>query len=90
MKIKYVIFGDICPVLLSEANQHRDIRNAYGEATSAGFCSFQYNPDKTKTEFGYNIGGWEVSVWGESISLKLKSNPHDAHMIERLLGSDGF
>ena len=79
MKIKYVIIDYCLPILFSEGHQHAKFANI-GKATSAGFCSF-YNE-----EDGSEDAGWHVSCWGESISLKIKSEPeNDAAIIKRLL-----
>jgi hypothetical protein len=88
MKVKYVIFDQMYPVLLSDASQHAEVRLTprfdAGKPTSAGFCSFISNPNMSD-------GGWEVTVWGESVSLKLKADPkNDPRLIERLLESSGF
>ena len=71
-KIKYIIYEDCFPVLFSEANKHSDFRTGQ-EITSAGFCSVFFENEKIC-----------VKVYGESISLKLKSKPEDAELIERL------
>jgi hypothetical protein len=77
MKIKYVIFDVNQPVLVGDYAQHSDVRLKYrGEPTSAGFCAFSWNEEKCD---------WDVNVWGESVSLNLKSHPDDAKAIARLL-----
>lgn len=79
MKIKYIIIDELYPRLCSLAEQHSDVANGY-KVTSAGFCSFEQG-DGSKDGMG-----WLVSCWGESLSLKIKSDPeHDSHLIERLL-----
>ncbi len=81
MKIKYVIFDDIAPVLLSDCQQHADIRCQY-RPTSAGFCSYVFN--ETTCEL-------DVTCWGESISLGIKSKPDiDSHLIKRLLKGSAY
>lgn len=77
MKVKYVIINDLCPRLCSLAEEHAQL--AKGErVTSAGFC--QFSKDAACDD------EWEVTCWGESIGLKVKSNPeHDAYLIGRLL-----
>lgn len=71
MKLKYVIFDELFPVLLTEAMGHSEVRPQM-KPTSAGFCSIHPH-DNT------------VAVWGESVSLKLKSQPTDAFLIEKML-----
>jgi hypothetical protein len=78
MKVKYVIFDKFYPVLLGECSQHAEARLGALTPTSAGFCSFTWSPEKC---------GWEVTTYGESISLKLKPDPLDAHLIGKLLGN---
>ncbi len=78
MKGKYVIFesaefGLEYPVLLPGENHfinHKDITIWRNKPVSAGF--FSISPDK-------------ISIWGESISLKLKSRPEDATIITNYL-----
>jgi hypothetical protein len=85
MKIKYVIYDECYPVLISEATQHADVRGVGIKVTSAGFCSF-YRGEPMSED-----AGWHVSCWGESVSLGIKSNPaHDQFILERLLGSSLF
>lgn len=74
MKVKYVMFDGAYPVLLSAAHQHAEVK-ATGTPTSAGFCSFQPKPG----------GGWDVRVWGESLSLNLVSEECDALFLAQLL-----
>jgi len=76
MSGKYVIFdwnGLEYPVLLPNCNHfvgHDEIK-ARGEPISAGFFSIGENP--------------AISIWGKSISLKLKSRPEDAGIITKHL-----
>lgn len=75
-KFKYVILGGCFPVIFSEANNHSDFKDigSIGRPTSAGFAELQFND-----------GVLSVQVWGESVSLNLKSNPaEDCYLIERL------
>jgi hypothetical protein len=90
VKIKYVIFDETIPVLLVNC-AHAEVRVrpqfGMGVATSAGFCSFVFNPEK-EHENGYTIGCWEVETSGWSISLKLKPAKNDARLISKLLDGD--
>ena len=74
-EMKYVIVGDIQPILFSTMNKHSDFR-CVGNITSAGFCHITY--DKLTHTF-------IVSVYGDSVSLVLRSKPEDATSIERML-----
>lgn len=77
MKIKYVIIDELFPRLGTLGEQHSQIAGGY-KVTSAGFCSFEMG--------GYgDPPGWRVSVWGESLSCKVKSQPYDAELIKRML-----
>ena len=78
MKIKYVIFGEMDAVLLGSTQNHSDVRSCNAKPTSAGFCSFHHSAEECK---------FKADVWGESISLKLKSDPRDAYIIEYLLNN---
>lgn len=76
---KYVVFDETYPILIPESVPHTNIRvndpisGCQIKATSAGFCY---------------IDGARARCFGESISLKLKSNPkEDNALIEmRFLG----
>lgn len=78
--MKYVIvkdqYGTEQPIVSSEIMGHADLADNCN-VVSAGFCRF-------------NVGGEyndEVvaSVWGESITLKKKSRPEDAALLELML-----
>ncbi len=73
-KSKYIIlYEEELPVLFNPIIQHSEI-GIMKRVISAGFCS--RNDDGT------------YSVWGESISLKVKSRPEDAKIIEKYLEYD--
>lgn len=67
-EFKYVIIDDFYPIVFSLANKHSDFGNM-GKVTSAGFGQISEN---------------KVSVWGESHSLKIKSNQTDSGILQRL------
>ena len=81
--MKYILFGECgptFPIVFPEFIQHADVRNAYRaefpgiKAISAGFYSFN---------------GEKAFVWGESISLKLKSNPaEDEYYLQKMFKND--
>lgn len=71
MKNKYVIFENNFPILFGELFTHRDIRGGFGKVTGAGFF---YINDENK-----------VVVYGESVSLDIKSKTTDADIIQRFL-----
>lgn len=76
-RTKYIVFDNAYAIVFPDFLDHDavGIRVAAihrDEPTSAGFISF--NPD---TEL--------YTVYGESMSLNLKSNPTDAKLINRLL-----
>ena len=62
-------------ILFGPIISHKEMAVAYGvdEVLGAGFCSFKWSPDKC---------GWEVSVYGESVTLGIESKPEDAKDIE--------
>ncbi len=70
MKMKYVIMDGAFPRLFTECEQHIDVARRSNGATSAGFC---------------HIVNGNVEVFGESISLNLKSHPDDAFLIQKML-----
>lgn len=95
MKIRYVVFDDMLPVLIGPASSHVDVklspRFGEGKPTSAGFCAFKYDENKNeKDEHAICRGGWMVDVWGESVGLKLKPGERDAYFIEKLLDGDSL
>ena len=72
---KYVIFGKSgleMPVVFSPLITHSDVSiSGADEVIAAGFCE--------KDEAG------QYYVWGESLTLKKKSRPQDAEIINRYL-----
>jgi hypothetical protein len=76
MALKYIVFGDIFPMVFADPVTHKDAASASDiPPTSAGFCSLSVTDGTIK-----------VSVWGESNSLGgLRHRPEDARIIERLL-----
>ena len=86
MKLKYVIYNDSQPVLFGGYFQHSQVRA--GVPTSAGFCSIKEVPTPEDSTI-CTATMFEVAVWGESVSLGVKSDPSDADMIARMLNSMG-
>ena len=79
-KSKYIIFemrgGLEVPMVFSPLIQHREITVVGGKPISAGFCSLdEHEP-------------YYDSVYGESISLKLKSRKEDADILNKYLEYD--
>lgn len=79
MKIKYVVFGENHAVLVPNTMFHSDVRCSEGRATSAGFCAVQWDENECK---------FKADVWGESISLGLKSKPEDAFLVARVFNGN--
>lgn len=88
MKLKYIIVNDSLPVLFGLYFQHISIRTN-GTVTSAGFCSIA-EVDTEPNGIGYSEKVFKAEVWGESVSLKVKSEPRDAKVIENMLNSHEF
>lgn len=68
--MKYIIVEDCgckSAILFSEIMTHNSFE-VCGKIISAGFC---------------NIGNNDVSVWGSSVSLGLRSRPEDIEIIEK-------
>jgi len=74
-KMKYIIFDKYDVIMFPEYWDHAE--TAYGfqgkTPTSAGFCNL------------YNDG---VCAYGESVSLRLKSNKDDSLIINKQLGNE--
>lgn len=85
MKIKYVIIDEAYPVVISECHKHSDVLGMDRRITSAGFFSVREEEDNSPTAICCTK--LAVSVWGESVSLGVKSNPTDALILERLFNS---
>lgn len=81
MKLKYVIIDEGYPVLFGECNKHSDFSRV-GRITSAGFCLVREEDDTSPHAVA--LRKLTVTAFGESHSLKIKSAPHDASIIERL------
>lgn len=84
MKLKYVIIDKCTPVLFTEAQQHVEFKRL-GNITSAGFCDFTEQPTPEDRTDIWTTKMFVVTVWGESVSLKLKSDSRDARLIENML-----
>lgn len=84
MKIKYVVVDEVYPYFTGEFAQHKDF-SYLGQITSAGFCSFKEVPTPPEREDICTATMFEVSVWGESLSCRVKSLPSDAKLIARML-----
>jgi len=84
MKLKYIIFDHIRPVIFGDCFGHADIR-ANGKPTSAGFVSLQEIDAPEDSSF-CQVRIIKASCYGESIGLGLKSlGEEDAHIIDRVL-----
>lgn len=75
--MKYIVFENSEAVIFSDTIGHDEVAGNK-PVKSAGFCSietFRNQFDDTRAR---------VSVWGESTSLKKKSNPEDIYNISRI------
>lgn len=84
MNIKYVVVDEVYPYFTGAFAKHSDF-SYLGEITSAGFCSFKEVPTPPDRQDIYTATMFEVAVWGESTSCKVKSLPSDAKLIARML-----
>lgn len=76
MKQKYVITNQGLPILFDQALIHSSVATHYN-VQSAGFFSTTINTETNRIE---------VTCWGESSSLHIRSNPKgDKILIEELL-----
>lgn len=75
--MKYIIFANNEPVIFPDTLGHNEVAGNR-MVNSAGFCrieTYRNQWDDTRAK---------VSVWGESTSLKVKSCPEDAKIIEKI------
>jgi len=75
---KYVVIDFQIPLLFPDHVNH-DFFVGGKKATSAGFCRI-YSED----------GELKVSVYGESVRLRLKARPEDADLIKRMFVEPNF
>jgi hypothetical protein len=71
-EMKYVVVNDTQPILFSTSQKHSEFKHF--NITSAGFCAIRYTNSQ-----------YEVSCYGESISLNLKPKDYDHKAIELML-----
>jgi len=77
-KLKYIIGEANQPILFSEYYMHSEFKNF--NPIRAGFVLIHME------DFGKKVGRVQCTCYGESISLKLKSDPKlDAEIIKRFL-----
>lgn len=76
MNWKYIM-TDMWPILFAETFQHKDIANNHWKIESAWFFFIELD-EKEKRWF-------KVKVWGESVSLNIKSKESDSEQIKSLL-----
>jgi hypothetical protein len=72
-EIKYVMYDDCLPILLSSGMQHARFNRP--NVTSAGFCNVEWDKENCK---------FKVTTYGESVSLGIKSKECDGAIIETL------
>jgi len=70
-EMKYIVCHGVCPILFSAAQKHSEFKHFNPE--SAGFCRIN-NKDR-----------YQVSCYGESVSLNLKSRSRDEILISNML-----
>ena len=85
MNGKYIIFerpdGLQYPMLFPDHFiNHNEVKVNYDKPVAAGKFSLGIGDD----------GNASISVYGESVSLKLKSNPDDAKFIMKQLGKEYY
>lgn len=78
--MKYIIFRDDSVALFSNFCDHKIMANGR-LVKSAGFCCFE----TCRNSFD-DIVCKQVRVYGESISLKVKSREEDAGLIKEAIG----
>ena len=80
MKLKYVVFDCLFPVIFTEAQQHVKFK-FMGKITSAGFCKIYSEGDVAAQVV-------KVHCYGESISLNIKSDPKDSELLTRVIRNE--
>lgn len=85
MKIKYVIIDEAYPVIISGCHKHSDVLGMDRRITSAGYFSVREEEDINPHAIA--LRKLAVTVWGESQSLGVKSEPSDAAILERLFST---
>lgn len=76
-KFRYVIINDILPRIGSEGDKHADMSRCE-KVTSAGF-------GRLELEIVGEDVSFNVTCWGESVGLGIKSNPEtDARLIRQM------
>jgi hypothetical protein len=75
-RAKYIVFDERKVIVFPEMMEHAAIARKFEnwKPTSAGFVSFGVDAD----------GEVQLSGYGESVSLRLKSVPDDTHLLTRL------
>ena len=67
MIIKYIIIAENnSPILFEKQVLHSEVAKPFGAIKSAGFCTISFKKNKLK-----------IKCFGESSSLKIKSNPEE-------------
>lgn len=76
MALKYIITR-YSPIVFSSSEKHSEVAKGLGDIESAGFLIITVDENKKMV----------CSVYGESISLKVKSHPDDKIKLERMLNN---
>lgn len=75
-KAKYIVIDEMIPIIFSEILTHADVAralcNSMQKVTSAGFVYINSNG--------------QYSTYGDSFSLKIKSAPGDARLLNSTMG----
>ena len=66
-KLKYIILKSGSPILFGDASKHSEVARKEN-VQSAGFCFIQFKEDKD---------AYDITCFGESTSLGIKSNPEE-------------
>lgn len=75
--MKYIIFSNGEPVIFPDTLGHKEVAGMR-MVDSAGFCRIETYRNQ------WDDIRAKVSVWGESTSLGVKSNPVDAEIIKKI------
>jgi len=80
---KYIIINDLYPRVSTNADTHKDLAGRQADkVTSAGFAQLNILPNSGPDDEDVTF---EVTCWGESVGLNIKSIPlADAEILRRM------
>lgn len=77
--MKYIIYDDTFPVIISEMSGHNEIRHEGKQPTSAGMLYFKNKKDSCGNDLAIPV------CYGKSISLNIESQKIDSYLIAKTM-----